>query len=492
MVVTRFKRFSGALPAVACLVSYGVYHAWATSRIPVPIWDGAVYIILARNLLNAQPLYEFFRPLVLPILIALTWSLIGVNYEAPNLLPLLFTVGAAWILYSLIKATKGRNLALLTMLVFLLAAPIMLWTDFLLPHSLSVFFVLLAVWLLNKGTLRSWLFAGLSSSVAILARYPTAVIVFAVFLVYLLEYRKLLLANVLALGAVIPIAPLYFYSPPLLLDVFERNFLTWSQISSGELAFASPSPVEPVQFYISAILQIFTTLVPFLILGLISRSTYRDPLTKVFAAWFIVAFIFFSLVPNKQMRFIFEWVPAIAVLSVSGIQTAWKRIGNLIDSGPNWKVPRISRRFLLGCSLLLLIGGSVLYAIGNQASIYSRDFARYENVQRAAAESVEVAIYVKNMTVPGDVVITDTQAPIMTLYSERSVYSIQVLPMDRLHLFLEIGYGFEWKRPVAVIFFPHVSGYDPNLLLQQDFLQLKTSFLVSKSLGTVYIFTFTG
>ena len=195
-----------------------------------------------------------------------------------------------------------------------------------------------------------------------------------------------------------------------------------------------------------------------MILGLISRSTYKDPLTKVFAAWFIVAFMVFSLVPNKQTRFIFEWVPAIAALSVTGIQTAWKRICNLIGSGINWKVPRISRRFLFGFSLLLLIGGSVLYALGNQASIYSRDFAYYEGVQRAAAGSVRVAIYVKSMTAPGDVVITDTQAPIIALYSERSVYSVQVLPMDRLRLFLEIGYGFEWNRPAVVIFFPQISG----------------------------------
>lgn len=492
MVIPRLSRLTGDLPALACLASYSAYHAWAISQIPVPVWDGAAYLILARNLLNGQPLYEFFRPLVLPGLIALTWFFTGVNFEAPKIFPLSFTVGSAWILYSLVKSRKGRSLALLTTLLFLLASPIMLWTDHLLPHSMTTFFVLLSVWFLNRGTLRGWLLGGVSSSLAVLARYPTAIVVLGIFLVYLLEHRKLLLANFLALGTILPIVPVYFYSPQLLLDIIERNFAVWSRISSGEVTFSAPSPSLPIHFYVITIPEIFSTLVPFLILSLISRSTYRDRFTRVFAVWFIVAFGIFSLVSNKQRRFMFEWVPAIALLSVDGIHKAWRPVRNQIPLGAKWGSLRTSLRALLACSLLTLLGASVLFAVNNQFSVYRRDYLNVNAGNQINADLVKVAVCVKNMTTPEDVIISDFQAPIVALYSERLVYSVQPLPMDKLRLLLVTGYGPELKTPALVVFLPKMSGYDPNVLLQQDFLQLKASFLVSKSLGTVYIFAFTG
>jgi 4-amino-4-deoxy-L-arabinose transferase-like glycosyltransferase len=492
MVMLRYKAVAANLPIVACLATYAAYHAWAANQIPVPVWDGAVYMILARDLLTGQPLYEFFRPLVLPGIIAITWLFTGVNYEIPKFIPLLFTVGSAWILYSLVKPRKGNAFALLTTVCFLFAAPIMLWTDHLLPESLSLFFVLLSVWFLSKGTLRGWLLGGLSSSVAILARYPTAVIVFGIFFVFLYQYRKLLLADFLALGVVLPIAPIYLYSPPLLLDVVERNFGVWSQIASSEIAFAAPSPHLPIQYYAVAMPQIFTFLVPFLILSLISLSTYKDSLTKIFAVWFIVAFVSFSLVPNKETRFMFEWVPAIAILSVDGLQKAWNPISKQIAEAAHWKSPRNSAKVLLGCILVVLIAASVFFAINSQVSMYRRDYSNLYAGQVTDAGMIKVAQYVKNATSDSDVIISDFQAPILALYADRPVYSVQVVSMDKLSVLLEIGFGSDFQRPTLVVFFTKQSGYDSSVLQQQDFLQLKASFLVSPTLGTVYIFTFVG
>ena len=488
----RYRTFAANLPILVCLASYAAYHAWAASQIPVPVWDGAVYMILARDFLTGQPLYEFFRPLVLPAIIAFTWLFTGVNYEIPKFYPLLFTIGSAWILYSLVKPRKGTTLALLTTVCFLFAAPIMLWTDHLLPHSLSLFFVLLSVWFLSKGTLRGWLLGGLSSSVAILARYPTAVIVFGIFLVFLYQYRKLLLADFLALGVILPIAPVYLYSPPLLVDVLERNFAVWSQIASGEVVFAAPSPHLPIQYYAVAMPQIFTFLVPFLLLSLISRSTYKDSFTRIFAVWFIVAFVTFSVVPNKETRFMFEWVPAIALLSANGLQKAWNPIRNQIVMAARWKRPRNSARVLLGCTLVVLMAASVFFAINSQVSMYRRDYLNLYAGQATDAGMVKVGQYVKSATSDSDVVISDFQAPILALYSDRSVYSLQVVSMDRLRLLLEIGFGTDFRRPTLVVFFTKQSGYDPNVLQQQDFLQLQTSFPVSPTLGTAYIFAFVG
>ncbi len=490
--MSKYRSFAANLPVLAFLAAYGAYHAWAASQIPVPVWDGAVYMILARDLLTGQPLYEFFRPLVLPGIIAFTWLFTGVNYEIPKFIPLLFTVGSGWILYSLIKPRKGTTFASLTTAFFLFAAPIMLWSDHLLPESLSLFFVLLSVWFLSKGTLRGWLLGGLSSSAAILARYPTAVIVFTIFVVFLYQYRKLLLADFLALGVVLPIAPVYLYSPPLLLDVIERNFVTWSQIAGGQLVFATPSPHLPIQYYAVELPQIFTFLVPFLLLSLISLSTYKDSFTRVFAVWFIVVFVAFSLVPNKETRFMFEWVPAIALLSANGLQKTWNAIRSQIIMAAHWRSPRNSARVLLGCTLVVLIAASVFFSLNSQVSMYRRDYLNLYAGQVTDAGMIKVAQYVENATSDSDIIISDFQAPILALYSDRSVYSVQVLSMDKLRVLLEVGFGSDFRRPTIVVFFTKQSGYDPTVLQQQDFLQLKTSFQLSSTLGTAYVFSFTG
>lgn len=479
--------------AVVGTAVYGLYHAWAAMQMHVPIWDGAVYMLNAGNLLHAQPPYEFFRPFVLPVLIALTWIFTGVNYQIPEIIQALFTAGAGLILYDLVLRYRGKIFALVTMLLFLLASPVLTWTDYLLPHGISVFFVLSAIWCLEKGTTRGWMLGGLFSSLAVLARYPTAIIVVPILFVYALVSRKVFDLNFYALGAVIPLAPLYIYDPPLVVGVVERNTFVWSQIASLNQFFAAPPPVEPAYFYLEQLLTLFVAILPFLLLALASASTYRDKFGRLFAVWFLVSLAAYSLIPNKNPRFMFEWMPALAFLTVEGLSKVSKPLLTHIMLAKTGMRSVFSPRVIAASLALVLIISMIPLSVATQINYYQQNYAQNSNLQNSLSDLTTVAKYVKEVTSPETVIVSDTQAPLLALYSGRTVYSLAWdIPIDKMQLLLSNGAGPGSTSPSLVLIFPTVSGYDPNALSQQGFFQLKDSFFVSPALGTVYIFSFNG
>ena len=111
------------------LQSYGLNRPWSGKDVG---YNGAVYSIMARNyvrygflqtkfdaVLNSGKAgaaefayHSFHHPLLLPILVALSFKVFGVNEWAARLVPLLFTLLSLWVFYLLSRELGGEKGAL--------------------------------------------------------------------------------------------------------------------------------------------------------------------------------------------------------------------------------------------------------------------------------------------------------------------------------------------------------------------------------------------
>jgi hypothetical protein len=446
-------------------------------RIVFPIWDGAAYLINARNLLSGTPLYEWFRPLVLSVITAGIWLFTGENFGIIKYVQLFFTLLTGVVFYVLLKRDMDGRFALAGTILLMTSTQVLLWSDHMLVHGLSVFFATLTVWLWRKNTAKRWFLGGLCGALAFLSRYPTGIVIVAVLFAYTFNHKKLFLLYSALIGLALPLVPLYFYSPSLLVDVLYSLIGHYSGLADPPETIAAD--VGSPLFYPLNAWSIFKVCSLLVLPALFFKSTYTLVKNRVWLFWLGSSFIIYSLIPNKQLRFTFEWTPAIVYLAMLAIFKATSAFQNL-------KLSSIDRS-IWGLGVVVLLGFSTVYSINDY-------LISFDDLRGNTDPSIlEVAEYINARSSREEIIVSDAYAALLALYSDRTVYENKAETLAELKPFLEEGYGLEWNTTLLVIF-PTIGekgAFTVDELNNQPYLTLEKIFQLSEVLDDVYIYDVT-
>jgi 4-amino-4-deoxy-L-arabinose transferase-like glycosyltransferase len=437
----------------------------------VPVWDGNVYLLDAHDLLTGHQLYEWFRPLLMPGIIAAVWSLTGETYLPVRFFNLTFTLATVLFFYFLTRSQFGRVMSLLAAIVYLTSYQILIWSDQLLVQGLTSLFAISTLAILSKNTSARSVLGGVFAALTCLVRYTSVAIAFPIIAAYAIRVRgRPNLIALTVLGACVPLL-IYHVAFPFVFPHFLQIWFVYGE-TTGNTSL-------PYYYYLTHWYSLFGIVGLFGLPALILPSTYKSNSSRPWAFWLIGSLIFFTITMNKQDRFTFEWTPAVVYLSFLILIKIENR---LISGDGSWmrSKSRSLRKLIFGAALVCLV---VLQAYASVSAylqlVESPGYYRDNNL-------LTVADYLKIHIPSNATFMSDYDAPALTYFSGRYGFAIYLPTSDSR--FLEYLHNYMRSTHTRyLLVFPSLTGNSVNVLEDSGFLALADTIKVT-SIGPVYFF----
>jgi 4-amino-4-deoxy-L-arabinose transferase-like glycosyltransferase len=362
-------------------------------------WDEAPHLYSGVLLSRGQPqeyitTYGYYPPLY-DLLTTGYFLVFGASAASGRLVAVTFSLLAVWLMFEFANRTYGPKNALVASIIlgtmpafFWLSRVAMLETMLMFFFSLSLFFFL--SWMrFNQN--KALILCGVVMGVGFLAKYQILVAGIVMVAAILLLHRdklrlKLSKFALLAIIAVVVIVPwvliiaqinglnklgelLYviqeggqdraLYSARFPLPIFYLVEMTWP---------FNDIPVHPISL-------------PIYILGLFGLGLWayrRKSEDKFFLLWFIVVYVFFTLVPNKQWRYVTPLFPVLAISASNFIMFLYGKLS------ATWKRPQIS----LNREKALKVAAGFFVFLAATAVVYSS----YDAYQMVSRDQIHIPI----------------------------------------------------------------------------------------------------
>jgi hypothetical protein len=264
----------------------------------------------------------------------------------------------------------------------------MLETMLIFFFSLILFFFF--TWLSNEKD-RTLILSGLAMGVGFIAKYQVLVAGIVMIVGILLmgrrklkwRFAKFLLIPLIAALVVVPWLAVLYQAGGL--NNFGKLLYTISEGHEERLQYSARFPL-PV-FYLIEMTWPFNDIpvhpisLPVYVLGLLGLCLWawrRKTEDKLFLAWFAVVYIFFTLIPNKQWRYITPIFPTLAISAASFVMFAYDK------AAATWKRQQTSA--VKKRALKVVAGFFVVFTA--TAVVYSS----YEAYQMTARDQIYVPV----------------------------------------------------------------------------------------------------
>jgi 4-amino-4-deoxy-L-arabinose transferase-like glycosyltransferase len=316
------------------------------------------------------------------------FSIGGVSVFSARLVAVTFAVLSVWVIFEFTKGMYGRRTALISS-IFLGTMPGVIWlARVALLETMLMFFFSLSMYLFFKW-LRSpkiWLLVliGIGLGLGFLTKYQIIIAVIAMVVSVIVlcggylksRLSRLSIVILIAAAIVLPwiIVSYQVYSSGML----DQWLYAMTVGNPDKLAYSTRFPM-PI-FYLLEMVWPYGVVHPIsifiYILGLVGLGFLllrRKPEDKFLLIWFGVVYIFFTLIGNKQWRYVVPLFPVLAVSAASLIVSAYGKIEI------NWKNNRAvlkSRLDKVGAGLLIgIVFFSVAYSCENAYAWVTKDEA---------------------------------------------------------------------------------------------------------------------
>ena len=343
------------------------------------LWDETPHLYGAL-LLSQGRITEYlgvtFYPPLFDAVTAGFFAVFGTSLWAGRLVSVVFGLLTLGVLFKLASKTYGHRVAFISC-IFMATMPAFIWLSrlSLLEMALEFFFLatlLLFVEWLHTGKDKIILLCGLVLGLAFLTKYQAIVagLVLLVTLPFLL-YRSKFKAKfsrfplfILASGAmIIPVFTAIFISGGL------GQWINLLQVNDAQANVYSARFPQPIFYLMEISFQGMQYVHPIsilvFVLGLLGLGLFawrKKPEDKFFLVWFIVVYVFFTLIASRTWRYAMPLFPVLAVSSacfVSAIynkfEKTWRSFNTSIHR--KWAV-----KILAGC-LIVLTGAAIVYSI---------------------------------------------------------------------------------------------------------------------------------
>jgi 4-amino-4-deoxy-L-arabinose transferase-like glycosyltransferase len=311
-------------------------------------WDEMPHLYGGRLLSHLQiwdymTTYGYYPP-IFDLVTTGYFQIFGANEVAGRLVAVTFSVLAIGLLFEFTKRTYGTKNALIAS-ILLGTMPGFFWLSrvTMLETMLIFFFTLVMftfyTWI-SKDTNKALIFSGLALGIGILAKYQIAVAAIAMLLSILFIVReklKITLAKFLLIFAIVALVV-----TPWFLMVYHYDGITKFQTlqyvmtEGGQDRPAYSNRFQPIPvFYLVELTWPFNDIpvhpisLPIFVLGLcgLGLFAYRRRKQDVFfLTWFIVIYAFFTLIPNRQWRYVTPLFPILAISAGSFIMFLYGKV----------------------------------------------------------------------------------------------------------------------------------------------------------------------
>lgn len=275
-------------------------------------WDEYVYIGMGRYIfsLGEIGIWEFIRPLFLPILLGSLWWLGFPLVVSGIALSIGASIGIIFLTYMITAKLRNESEALIASIIVAFTPIFFQYSFRILTEIYALLFSLLAIYFfISKGFVKSGIFAGL----AFMAKFPAGLVAF--FLILLsLNNRKKFYKVFLPFFC---ISGFYLFLNKLLYKDAFIPLITGNYIikNSGLWIFSEPWYFYIIEFFYQNPLYLFSI---FGLLLIIKKSQRLIPIIG------FAFFIYFSTLVHKEARFMVMFLPYFAILAAFGIKTFFK------------------------------------------------------------------------------------------------------------------------------------------------------------------------
>ncbi len=335
------------LALLVFVVSYAIFLVG--SGFVVIQWDEMSHLrggqLIAQGRVTDYVQSYGYYPPVYDLLTGGYFKLFGISAEVGRLAAATFAVLSVVLVFEFAHRTYGPKVGLLSA-VLLAAMPGVFWVSkFAMLESGLIFFFTLTLffflsWIrVDKNT--TLILSALALGVGFLTKYQIVVagIVMAASILWLCRDRlraRFSKFTLLALAAVLIVVPWLF-----VVGFGKGNDLLYAITAGGEDRVAYSQRFGPFAYPVFYLIEMtwpynntHPILLPLFVLGLLGLGLFawrRKKEDKFFLAWFLIVYVFFTLIPNKQWRYVVPLFPVLAIsagsfviFSFGKLQTAWK------------------------------------------------------------------------------------------------------------------------------------------------------------------------
>ena len=440
------------------------------SKTPVPGWDGMVYWINGQAYLQGKPLYEYSRPPVLSLFLAIPQAL-GLALGSAFILQPILTGFSGVMLFLLLRRHVRDWLAAAGSVVFLSTSIVMFWSGTLLTHGFATAFLLTGLYFLDRYSFKRLILGASCLSLAVFTSFPLVLVVLPLLVLNAVRYRRLIDIDAVTVGGILPLVPFLLSFPTGIFDITKQiNSAVLDQNSLIRTGFSRP--VSPL-LYLNWIIDNLLLLTPLLMIGV--YAVFRKKQAWMFGLWFIAYLAGFTLFSNREQRLVFELAPAVAALIMIGGEQILVKIRN------------VHRRQLATALLVLLVAA---YAVNQEVYVLPQVQAT-SGIGVPAGEIASLQIIgreIQNHTGAGDIVVAEHEVPWLSYYSSRYVYLAQLANMHDPIVLRNYLATFH-PHPVLLVVAPAL-GDDIGFLGSVDYTTMIGSFN-APAWGQVYLYKVT-
>jgi 4-amino-4-deoxy-L-arabinose transferase-like glycosyltransferase len=356
-------------------------------------WDEMPHLygglLLTRGQTNDYlAIYGYYPPFY-DIITTGFYQLFGVSAASGRLVAVAFSLLSIWIVFEFANRAYGPTIGILSSLLlgtmpgfFWLSRVAMLETMLIFFFSLILFFFF--TWLSHEKD-KALILSGIAMGVGFLAKYQVLVAGLVMIAGILLlgrgklkwRFSKFLLVPLIAFLVVVPWLFVLYQNGGL--NNIGKVFYVISGGQAERLEYSARFPL-PV-FYLIEMTWPFSDIpvhpisLPIFVLGLLGLGLWawrRKPEDKFFLAWFVLVYVFFTLLPNKQWRYVTPLFPVLAISAASFIFFVYGKIGAVWKSGQLSLSKRRVRRIVTAL-FIVLAASAVFYSSYDAYQMTARD-----------------------------------------------------------------------------------------------------------------------
>ncbi len=380
------------------IIVYGCFLALNLGYMSIQ-WDEISHLygglLLARGQSQLYVSTYGYYPPVYDLLTAVFFQIFGVSAAAGRLVAVMFSLLSVWIVFEFANRTYGPKIGLLAA-VLLGVMPGFFWVSRMaMLETVLIFFFSLALlfffsWMRFSQN-KMLLLCGLALGLGFLAKYQILVAGLVMIAAILVLSRKKLRLR-FSKFLVLPLIAILIVVPWVLV-IYQINGLE----KFGELLYVVQEGGEdravysgrffwPI-FYLIEMTWPFEDIpvhpisLPLYILGLCGLALWayrRRNEDKFFLLWFIVVYVFFTLIPNKQWRYVTPLFPVLAISAASFIFFVYGKIGAA------WKQRQVS----LSNHRVRQVAAVLFIALAASAIVYSS----YDAYQMTERDQIHIPI----------------------------------------------------------------------------------------------------
>jgi 4-amino-4-deoxy-L-arabinose transferase-like glycosyltransferase len=332
--------------------------------------------------------YGYYPP-IFDLLTTGYFQIFGANQIAGRLVAATFSLLSIFVLFEFTKKTYGHKNALMAA-VLLGTMPGFFWLSRVtMLETMLIFFFTLVMFTfyswLTKDTYKTLLSSGLALGIGVLAKYEIVVAAIAMLLSILflsrkrlkLSLAKLLLIFVIVVLVVVPwFVLIYHYD-----GVTKFQTLQYVITEGGQDRPAYSNRFQPTPlFYLVEMTWPFNDIpvhpisLPIFALGLcgLGLFAYRRKRQDIFfLTWFVVVYVFFTLIPNRQWRYVTTLFPILAISAASFIFFLYGRVQAWKPRQIGFKADRSKK--LAAAFFIVVIASAIAYASYDSYLMTARD-----------------------------------------------------------------------------------------------------------------------